>query len=261
MIFGKRKVPPTSSGGAIPPDPPLQAIDFPWGGKPDFAASNFALANLAMNVKRGLVVDGRLYAVTLMVAIGAIAGFCAQCAFNETMIKTGIAQLGRDYLTVGTADGGLYLFGDALNSYLIPEVAGRLCLWSLVAGAVVKAGVAVADLPDTRPLFASVAGSIGTPTFGVVHAPEGHTPDLQPLRALNLVWPLARKCLTGKGLGDREWGVAAFEHRPAIASFVAHSYIGEVKDVLDPKLAALLVMEAAIICSKLQPATVVDGQF
>jgi hypothetical protein len=237
----------------------LEPVKYPWEGAPDYAACNFALGHLAVNVRQRLVVDGRLHAETLLVAIGAIAGFCAQCAVIETMIKPGKVQIGKEIVMFTSPSGEMYMFGDPLNSYLIHEVPGRLTLWSVIAGAAAQSGVPFQELPDYRPIFARVAASVREGNFGVVAASAGHAPGLQPLKALNLLWPLAKKCLTGKGLSERDWGQAGFEHWPAIASIAAAGYVSQVKDVLDPRISLALVMEAAIIASKVRPANIVEG--
>lgn len=45
-------------------------------------------------------------------------------------------------------------------------------------------------------------------------------------------------------------------HWPIVASIVANQFIREAKDVVGPKLGAVLVMEAAIAASKVDPKTV-----
>jgi hypothetical protein len=67
MAFGKRLVPPSGDNGFVapPPDNRLREITYPWIGKPEQLACNMALGNFANNVKRRLVVDGRLHAEAL----------------------------------------------------------------------------------------------------------------------------------------------------------------------------------------------------
>jgi hypothetical protein len=266
MAFGKRLVPPSGDNGFVapPPDSRLREITYPWTGKPEQLACNMALGNFANNVKRRLVVDGRLHAETLMVGIGAVAGFSAQCAFGKTMVETGRAQQGRDFHVITAADGKSYMFGDALNGLLISGVPGqpeRLTLGSLMAGAATQAGISIPDIPQVAPLFLAVAASVRDGRFGVIDRPDGHAPHVQPLPILNILWPVARKCLTGTVPGDRDWGAAAVEHWPLISSLAARSYFLEIAPVLDPRIAFNLLMEAAIIASKIQPGTVVDGVF
>jgi hypothetical protein len=266
MAFGKRLVPPSGDNDFVAPprDSRLYEVTFPWTGTPEQLACNMALGNFANNVKRRLVVDGRLHAETLMVGIGAVAGFSAQCAFGKTLVETGRAQQGRDFHVITAPDGKSYMFGDALNGFLISSVPGqpqRPTLYSLMAGAATQAGVAIADLPKFEPLFGAVAASVRDGRFGVINAPDGHAPLVQPLQILNILWPVARKCLTGTLPGDRDWGAAAVEHWPLIANLAARSYFLEMVRILDPRIAFNLVMEAAIIASKVQPGTVVDGVF
>jgi hypothetical protein len=264
MVFGKRLVPPSGNNGVVAPpsDSRLREVTYPWIGKPEAIACNMALGNLTINLKNRLVVEGRLHAETLMVGIGSVAGFCAQCAFSKTVVNTGRAQQGRDFHIITAADGKSYLFGDALNGFLISGVPGqpeRWTLGSLVAGAATQAGVPITDIPRVEPLFEAVAKSVREGRFGVIVAPDGHVPQIQPLQILNFLWPVARKCLTGTVPGDRDWGAAAVEHWPLIASLAARSYLLEVAGLLDPRIAFTLVMEAAIIASKVQAGTVAEG--
>lgn len=268
MAFGKRLVPPVppgdSAASAAPPsDPRLQKIELPWAGEPEhYLACNMALGNFRINVRNRLVVEGRLHAETLMVGVGAVAGFCAQCALSKTLVETGRAQQGRDFHVVTAADGRSYLFGDALNGFLVSGQLGqpkRQTLGSLMAGAVIQAGVPIDEIPKTDPVFGAVAKSISEGRFGALSAPAGHAPHLQPVPILNVLWPVARKCLTGTVPGDRPWGTAPFEYWPLIASLAASGYLLEMKSVLDPRVAFALVMEAAIIASKIQPGAVVEG--
>jgi hypothetical protein len=266
MAFGKRLVPPSGDNGFVPPprDSRLREVAFPWTGTPEQLACNMALGNLANNVKRRLVVDGRLHAETLMVGIGAVAGFSAQCAFGKTLVETGRAQQGRDFHVITAADGQSYMFGDALNGFLIHGVPGqpeRWTLGSLMAGAATQAGISIPDIPQVAPLFHTVAASFREGRFGVIDRPDGHAPHVPPLQILNFLWPVARKCLTGTVPGDRDWGAAAVEHWPLITSLAARSYFLEMAPVLDPRIAFSLLMEAAIIASRVQPGTVVDGVF
>lgn len=260
MSFGKRTIVTDVARDQQPDDPRFQKFEYPWKHTKDFSASNFALGHLSVNIRARLTIDGLLHAETFVVALGAVAGFCAQCALHETMIKAGKVKLGKDYHIRVFSDGRKYLFGDVLNDFLISTAPGRLGLWSLVVGAAAREGVPVAELPDLGPIFSVVAESAGTFKFGLIDVRDEHKPHLQPLQALNLVWPLARKCLTGKGLDDRDYGQAAFEHWPVIANIVASNSISQMKEVLNPRVAARLIMQSAIIASKVQPTTVVGGQ-
>ena len=74
------------------------------------------------------------------------------------------------------------MLGDALNSFLLPEVAGRPDLWSLLKGVL---DPAISQMLDVRPLFGRVVRSLGTHDFG--RLPELNRHPLLPLQALNLV--------------------------------------------------------------------------
>ena len=265
MAFGKRTNPPAGNGGfGVPPNGPRTTqVVYPWTHDPKaFTACNMALGNLAANLPGRLVVAGRLHAETLMVGVGVVAGFSAQCLMRKTLIETGRAQQGRDFHLMTTVDGGTYLFGDTLNDLIVSTtevVPTRYTLAMMLGGAAIQSGLAISDIPPFEPLFQSVAASLRDGRYGELSAPAVHAPNATPLQLLDRLWPFARKCLMGTLPGDRNWGAAPFEYWTSITSLVAQKFFLEVGAVLNPKIAYGLALESAIIASKLHPATVADG--
>ena len=79
------------------------------------------------------------------------------------------------------AGGRRYYFGDRINGYPVQQ-RGEYAypLWSLVAGAALKAGLAEKDLPDVVEMFDHISKSVGTPDFGLPHTSKDHPFHLAP---------------------------------------------------------------------------------
>src|SRR5215470_7347370 len=75
---------------SLPPSPG----GFPWSDDRDsVVACNLAAGNLANNLPRRLTHDGRIHAETYIAAVGAIAGFAAQCSLLATADAATFANL------------------------------------------------------------------------------------------------------------------------------------------------------------------------
>src|SRR6266700_1496809 len=60
-----------------------QAIQYPWAGTDDEIVVNLAIGSLRDSLMRWLTTERGVHAETLLVSIGAIAGFAAQRAVEE----------------------------------------------------------------------------------------------------------------------------------------------------------------------------------
>jgi hypothetical protein len=165
---------------------------------------------------------------------------------------------------VPTKSGEIFLYGDAINAFLFPESGSILPLGALIAGAAVKAGVKEADLPNTNEMAAHVASVVGSAQFGKLRMRPGVEPQLQPLSALTKYWPQTRDVLArppAKRLFRREERSLQEIHWPIILGLVASQYIAMTKQALNPSIGAALVMESAIITSKVDPKMVEPGKW
>ena len=272
------------TGGEIEPRPPkegdapktaLQQIMFPWGPDGEIAA-NLAIGTLRNSLLKWLKTDRGVHAETLMVVIGAIAGFAAQNAVWQTVARSGKAVRQLDpanvhadgsFLFVVSRSGEKFYVGELLNGYLAPEAGAgaaiKYPLWNLIAATALEAGVSISDLPDLREMFRYVSKTVGTDAFGVVRAEAGHQPGLSARQALKIYWPYAKFILgradellsRTEGLGAERTSVAP-EHWPIVVALVAKQLITLAKDTLNPRLSVALIMEAAIAASKVDPETV-----
>lgn len=137
-------------------------------------------------------------------------------------------------------------------------------LGALVAGAAVSAGVKEVDLPNTGEIAAHVASVLGSDGFGKLRMRPGVEPQLQPLAALLRFWPKTRDVLARppvKRLFRRQESFLQEIHWPIVLGLVASQYIAMTKQVLNPPIGATLIMESAVITSKIDPEFVEPGKW
>lgn len=213
------------------------------------------------NDQRGVHVE------TLMTAVGSLAGFSAQYAIRETVVKTGkLPEHGGADLQAGafvivtTKAGETFYFGDLLNSYLVPTNTkygpGRYTLFGFVAPAVQQAGKQPLGFAEIREIFGRAASSAGKEEFGVLSLPANHQPKFQPREALNRLWPAAKLILSNTKLPGNNGRSVPTEYWPTVIAIVAQKLIRQTKSALDPTLSMQILFEAAIPMSKVDPKTV-----
>ncbi|HVW73459.1 MAG TPA: hypothetical protein VHC39_07455 [Rhizomicrobium sp.] len=239
-------------------------LKFPWQPH-SFITGNLAIGNLGHKLRARLTVQGRIHAETLLVGIGAIAGFASQ---NAALIRGAEAtrQAGavppNSVVLATTREGSRILLGDWINGYIAPQKESQFSLHNFAGAAAISAGVKAQDLPDFREMFQHVVKAAGTSAFGKVRAPACHDPQFQPVNFLKLGgWGLMVGIMALKppvGVTEPPLEEA---HWPIIASIVAGRLINQAKDVLAPGIAYAMVMEAAIIASKAFPDTIETGKW
>jgi hypothetical protein len=228
---------------------------FPWDGDPHAMECNFAFGHLVENVQRRLTIDNRIHAETYIAAVGAIAGFAAQCTLFDTLVP----QMGVNINVVTTKSGDRYWFGDRLNEMLLPksDQDAPTKVWSVAAGAALAAGLARENLPDLSKMFAHVSSTIGAENEGLPSVPRERQPHLRGRELLKAVWPLVLICFSGKFPGhDREYGAAPRSWWSAIAAQASARPVLAVKQVLAPDVALTILMETAIYTSKIDAASI-----
>lgn len=224
--------------------------EFPWQDSPDAVACNFALGHLVANVPRSLTVNGRIHAETYVSAVGAIAGFTAQ----RTLFAANPPVVGTNINRAAVASGDQFWFGDNLNYMLIPRTRseGNRRVWSLALGGALTAGLPRGKVPKLGAMFKFVASTIGGVNEGRSSVPQKHQAKLPARDLLKAVWPVATRSFTGTFPGaSREFPSAPVNWWSAIAAQASSRPIQNVKGVLPPDIALILLMETAIYCSKL----------
>lgn len=261
----------TAAGAASAQTGQVLTPKLPWEprGTP---AANVAMLYVETLLMNALKTDRGVHVETLLTAVGALAGFSAQHAIWESVVKPGKlpAHGGKNpadgaFVVAEGRNGEAYYFGDLLNSYLVPEQANygppaELTLYSFVSAAVVSAGAKQLDRAERDAIFANAARTVGGPDFGVPRLPDDHRPLLMPREALNRLWPVTKQALqfrdpklVGK---EGEFDPRPPEEWPMIIGIVAQRLIEKTKTTLDPRLGMRIVFEAAVPMSKVDPKTV-----
>jgi hypothetical protein len=188
---------------------------------------------------------------TALTALGALAGFSAQMAIREYFIKAGKITEEKAFATVKTKDGSTYFFGDLLNEPLITTQKDQHSVWNFVGGA--AQGLGAKELPDLRDIFSHVASTVGSDKFGVPRLPASNMPHATPFDLLNKFWNPIRNHLAISTDTPGSW--------PYVLGQATQILMIRAKGVIDPALAAKVVMEAAIPMSKCDPASVYHAHF
>jgi hypothetical protein len=255
MAFGKRQ------GGSSGPQPPSGSAPSPSalpGPSPNAprliqigkreADPTDASARIVRFLLDAYRDERRVNAETVISAAGALAGFAAQEAIWEGIVQPGKMTAAQALVRVETSSGEIYFFGDFLNMILTSTQEGQLSVWSFAAAAAVKSGAQ--SLPPLKPIFAHCSETVGTPAFGVPVLPSNLALKELPRQALRH-WPQVKSILLSAGVQPLHW--------PLDLGVAAQKLILRANDVLPADISALVVMQAAIPMSKVDPRTVPGG--
>jgi hypothetical protein len=251
MSFGKRPDRPAAPADADAPQPEFSgakpagpgAIQIGDGGGSQKGAERVAQFLVdAYRDERGV------HAETVLSAVGALAGFAAQEAIWEGCVRPGRMQPQQALMRVDTKSGETYFFGDFLNTIVATTQPGQLSVWRFVAGAALKAGTK--SLPQLEPIFAHSAETVGTPDFGIPVLPSNVALKEMPRQALRH-WPRVKAILVTADVQPLHW--------PLELGVAAQLLLKQAKDTIPPDIGALVVMQAAIPMSKVDPRTVPGG--
>jgi len=184
----------------------------------------------AMKTERGVHIE------SILGALGSLAGYSCQASVRAQARAQGHDETAH-FVRVEGADGKVYFFGDALNR---PLVEDQYSVWGIAAGGAQAAGCA--DIPEPDDVFAHVAGTVGSPEFGLPRLPPEHPIHDTPLNYVGAFWPklfpmISRFCPDP-------------EHWPLLLGLAIQDIMSQGKGVLDPCLALKIVMECAVPMSK-----------
>jgi hypothetical protein len=236
---------------------------YPW--QPDSTKTALrAIGDLGVGLMRDLKTQRGIHTETLMTVVGALAGFAAQNAALTSITANMPSIKPRSLAIAQPKAGGIFLFGDAINAFLFPESGSVLPLAALVGGAALSAGAKQDELPNLGEIAAHIASVVGTPEFGKLRAPPGVAPQLEPLAALLKFWPqtlaiLARPPI--KRLFRHQEAPLQEIHWPIILGLVASQFIKMSQNALHARISAALVMESAVITSKIDPERIEPGKW
>ena len=252
--FGRRATP---VGNAVPAPQPkeLSISPQPQFQKPEQRAAagpngqgEPALGDIPTRIAdwlmRELKDERGIHCETILTVIGALAGYAAQQALWEGMVKPGKLAITQAFTIVEASSGATYFFGDALDALLASMEPKHLSIWKIVAGGALVSGGD--HLPDMGNLLRHCAATAGTSAFGLPRLPDEHLPSILPRAALERFWPGARLFLT----------LAEPLHWPIHMANAAQKLMHAMKGSIAPDLAVRVVMEAAVPMSRVDPATV-----
>jgi hypothetical protein len=268
--FGRRAVPIPSTTNGMPPlsvanDRAARADD---GIEPSFAfeqsvetrptsdaASEFTseLTHDLIDWLQGELRRGRdTQQEAVLCALGALAGYAAQQAIREALVKTGTLSLDQAFAVIETRSGEVFFFGELLNAVIVAKDGGRnnggngaghASIWKIVSEGGSEAGAI--NLPDITDIIKHCAATVGRDEFGIPRVADAHMPDILPREAVSRFWPAARRKLAGKD--PMSW--------PLQLALAARSLIISLQHAVRPDIAVQIVMEAAVPMSKIDPVS------
>jgi hypothetical protein len=177
---------------------------------------------------------------SLLTALGALAGYACQANLRAQALEQGKPETA-PFQVLTTKDGKEYFFGNNVNKMLAEH---QFSVWSLAAGATQHAGAT--ELPDLNDLFKHSASVVGSKQFGIPRIPAEHRPGDMPLAYLKDFWPPLFKTVQLFCPDPIKW--------PILYGFAIQEAILSSKEVLDPGMTLLIVMESAIPMSKVDLA-------
>ena len=196
----------------------------------------------------------------VLCALGALAGYAAQQAIREALVKTGKLTLDQAFAVIETRSGEVFFFGELLNAVIVAKDdarslrssnggtgaaggSGHASIWKIVSEGGHDAGAI--NLPDVADIIKNCAATVGRDEFGIPRVADAHMPNILPREAVSRFWPEARRKLAGKD--PMSW--------PLHLATAARSLIVSLKHAVRPDIAVQIVMEAAVPMSKIDPVS------
>ena len=191
-----------------------------------------------------------LHASTAMSAIGVVAGYAAQCAAADAILRKTRPRTLASLNKVSCKDGSVLYYGDEIDRHLVSGAGGEYPLSGFLRGAVLHAGHTQDEIVGDADVLRTVETAASTEHFDVVKAPDGQAPFWDVSLMLRHVWPKARAVLEHRVRPATVSKPAPVQHWPVIASVVAQQYVGLAKDIVPPPAAMAMILESAIKASK-----------
>lgn len=184
----------------------------------------------------GLKKEEGVHMESLLTILGSLSGYACQASLRaqareKNLPETAVFQI------VTTRDGGRYFFGDALNEAI---TGAPYSVWNLAAGAAMHAGAQ--EKPDLQAIFRHTAAVLGSEGFGIPRVPERHRAGDTPLHYVAALWPALLPTVRQFCPAPSDW--------PILYGLAIQHALYACKDVLDPAMALLIVMESCVPMSK-----------
>jgi hypothetical protein len=244
--FGRRKTPIPETTDGMPPR--SAANDHAAHEPADVGATSHDLSSELLAWLRTELRHYRdVQHEAALCALGALAGYAAQQAIRETLVKTGKLAIDQAFAVIETRSGEVFFFGDLLNEVIVDRHRlrgdGHASIWKVVSEGGYEAGAI--NLPDVNDVIKHSAATVGSEEFGIPRVPDAHMPAILPREAVSRFWPAARRRLAGAE--PMSW--------PLHFALAARQLIVELKHAMRPDIAVQIVMEAAVPMSKIDPMT------
>ena len=236
---------------------------YPWEPESTNRA-NLAAAAVRQMLTQKIPPSGA-HAQTLLVAAGALVGFAAQNAALEQgeLLTTRRDLVAPESLMLRrTADDRRFLAGRWINAALLLGYGHGYPLQRFVVQAAAAAGLGRTEFADYWELERQVAKAAADGEFGDLREEDGRETLAKPQDLLRVFWPTARKILRAPmPLEVRDEPMLNEAHWPILLSMVAARLIAQTTDAMGPRVAANLVMEGAIVGSKIDPELADPGRW
>ncbi|MDX2265366.1 MAG: hypothetical protein NW215_10385 [Hyphomicrobiales bacterium] len=239
-----------------------QTPEWPWQAQ-TYIRGNIAAGSLRETLLKRLKNERGIHAETLASAIGALAGFASQ---NAALRRAAEATRNKQptfpniYLAE-TKDGQRFLLGDWVNAQLLGQAGERFSLVAFIAQGYSQNGMDETLIAEVTRLIKQTTSLLGDADFGKSHALEKHKPGFPPIELLQQLWSTALDVFRQPPPSGVEEPEIDEKHWGPICNFVAAQYMEMTKQALDRKVYFTLAMEAAIICSKLDPEKIDPGKW
>ena len=247
----------------MPPASSARQERFPW--EPESVnRANLATAAVRQLLLQKIPAEGA-HAASLLVAAGALVGFAAQ---NSALEQGELLTRRRDLVAPESLmlrhdkDGKRFLAGRWVTAPLLLGFGHGFPLQRFVVQAAAAGGVKRTEFPDYWELERRISKAAAEGGLGRLDAGPGRERLARPQDLLRVLWPTARRILSAPmPLEMMDEPVLNEAHWPVALSVVAARLMTQTAAVVAPKLAADLVMEAAIIASKLDPDVADRGRW
>jgi hypothetical protein len=184
---------------------------------------------------------GKVHVPTCLCALGALAGYACQASVRARNIASSKPST-TGLVTVTGTDRRSYYFGDALNK---PLAENSLSVWSLMSVAAQASGSVA--LPDAAAIIKRCAGAVGRDDYGVFDVEDDIGPIGTPIFHVKRLWPLTHPIANKVCKEPEEW--------PIVFALAARDAQIVTKDIMPPDQALSLLMESAVLASKIDLAT------
>lgn len=236
---------------------------FPW--EPESVnRANLVTAAVRQLLLQKIPSEG-VHAQSLLVAAGALVGFAAQ---NSALEQGELLTRRRDLVAPESLmlrcdkEGHRFLAGRWVNAPLLLGYGHGFPLQRFVVQAAAAAGVKRTEFADYWELERKVAKAAAKGELGRLEETPERGTLARPQDLLRVLWPTVRRVFSAPmPLEMADEPVLNEAHWPILMSVVAARLMTHTAKTVDPKVGATLVMEAAIIASKLDPDVADRGRW